>query len=152
MLLFIALALLVGFYFLFFIFFVSLVNWGLIAWFDLVEMEFDLEGFVDDPTIEKLDGCTVEHLKLIAGRYSVDVSKYGRKPVIKERLLSVLVEQGVLAAQGAISPCEPDEAGFNEQIRMKELELELRRLELREKEISLKEKEMTCHFEVKKLE
>ena len=71
MLLFIALALLVGFYFLFFIFFVSLVNWGLIAWFDLVEMEFDLEGFVDDPTIEKLDGCTVEHLKLIAGRYSV---------------------------------------------------------------------------------
>ena len=42
-----------------------------VAWFDLVEMEFDLEGFVDDPTIEKLDGCTVEHLKLIAGRYSV---------------------------------------------------------------------------------
>ena len=91
---------------------------------------------MDDPTIEKLDGCTVEHLKLIAGRYSVDVSKYGRKPVIKERLLSVLVEQGVLAAQGAISPCEPDEAGFNEQIRMKELELELRRLELKEREIS----------------
>ncbi|CAL8348850.1 unnamed protein product [Boreogadus saida] len=87
-------------------------------------MEFDLEGFVDDPTIEKLDGCTVEHLKLIAGRYSVD---------------------GVLAAQGAVSPREPDEAGFNEQIRMKELELELRRLEL-------KEKEMTCHFEVRKLE
>jgi hypothetical protein len=93
-------------------------------------MEFDLEGFVDDPTIEKLDGCTVEHLKLIAGRYSVDVSKYGRKPVIKERL------RCVLAARGAISPRESDEAGFNEQIRMKELELELRRLELKEREIS----------------
>ncbi|CAL8389869.1 unnamed protein product [Boreogadus saida] len=108
-------------------------------------MEFDLEGFVGDPTIEKLDGCTVEHLKLIAGRYSVDVSGYVRKPVIKERLLSVLAEQGVLTAQGAVSPREPGEVVFNGQIRMKELELELRRLEL-------KEKEMTCHFEVRKLE
>ncbi|CAL8336607.1 unnamed protein product [Boreogadus saida] len=108
-------------------------------------MEFDLEGFVGDPTIEKLDGCTVEHLKLIAGRYSVDVSGYVRKPVIKERLLSVLAEQGVLTAQGAVSPRKPGEVVFNEQVRMKELELELRRLEL-------KEKEMTCHFEVRKLE
>ena len=37
------------------------------------------------------------------------------------------------------------EAGFSEQIGLKELEVELRRLELKEKEI-------TCHFEVKKLE
>lgn len=58
-------------------------------------MEFDLEKFMGNPTREKLETYTKEHLKLIAEKLEISVSKQDRKKLIKDQLLSVLVERGV---------------------------------------------------------
>lgn len=53
--------------------------------------------------------------------------------MIKDELLSALVERGLLAAgvgtQGRVPSPKSEEASLAEQVRLKELELELRQLD-----------------------
>lgn len=86
----------------------------------------------------------LKYLKLIAEKLEISVSKQDRKQVIKDQLLSVLVERGVLSADEGARVIK-SEAGGADQVKLKELEVELWRLDLREKE-------MQCILEVKRLE
>ena len=105
----------------------------------------DLEDLCNGPTCDKLEWCTKENLKLIAERFDIIIIKQGKKQVIKDQLLSALVEQGLLSAGVGVVTSPKSEAGFTEQVRLRELELEMHRLDLKEKEIDR-------GFEVRKLE
>ena len=108
-------------------------------------MEFDIEDFVVDPAWGKLDACTKENLKLVADRFDIVISKHGKKQVIRDQLGSALLETGVLSAVGGGVTSPKVEESFSDQVKLKELELELRRLDVKEKEID-------CNLQVRMLE
>lgn len=55
--------------------------------------------------------------------------------MIKDQLLSALVERGLFSSDvGVVTSPKSEEVGLAEQVRLKELELELRRLDLNEKD------------------
>lgn len=56
---------------------------------------FDLDRFIDQPSVEGLDACRKNDLFLIAQHYEISVSKMQRKEEIKRCVLSHLTDQGV---------------------------------------------------------
>jgi len=105
-------------------------------------MEFDLDDFVEKPTIEKLDKCTKESLILIAEKINIPISKQVAKHVIKEQVCAALEKEGLLLTarsnvQTMSLTTRVDGAGISEQLRLRELVLEMRRIELREKEMEM---------------
>ncbi len=101
-------------------------------------MEFQLDEFVAQPTLDVFHHCTRDQLIDIADHFGVVVSKLLRKPVIKSELWSALSEKGVLSAEpGTPETSTPSkEQNLTEMLRIKELELEVRRLDLKEKELN----------------
>ncbi|KAI9546040.1 hypothetical protein NQZ68_031330 [Dissostichus eleginoides] len=106
-------------------------------------MDFDLEGFVSDPTRGKLDECNKPQLELIAGRFDIAISKHSKKQVIKEQLLAALIDQEVLSEEVGVDYFSKDE----ETPTMAELQLQL---EMRR--LAIKEKEIDGNLEIRKLE
>ncbi|XP_071059089.1 uncharacterized protein [Pseudochaenichthys georgianus] len=116
-------------------------------------MDFDLEGFVGDPTRGKLDACSKQQLGLIAGRFDVVVNKQNKKQIIKGQLLAALIEQEVLSEEEVDVPMD-DGTEVSQKVSDLQLQLELRKLMVREKESDnrLREKEIACNLELRKYE
>lgn len=108
-------------------------------------MEFNLEDFVSGPTRGKLEACTKANLAEIAERFDISISRQDRKQVIKDQLVERGLMSAGVGAQGVVTQPKAEEVGLVEQVRLRELELELRQLDLKEKEID-------CSVEVRKLE
>lgn len=101
------------------------------------KMEFSLEDFVADPTLEKLDGCNKNNLISIAAQFEIPVVKQDKKEIIKEQIQSALAEKDILPPVEKVST----EAGVgvsDGELRKMELQIEMRRLE--------------CDFELRKME
>ncbi|KAJ8356399.1 hypothetical protein SKAU_G00191930 [Synaphobranchus kaupii] len=102
-------------------------------------MEFDLERFVDDPTLEQLDSCRKADLVLIAEYFKIDVSRSEMKCQIKTK-----VTEGLLKRQILFEGADPGESTLiktespDTTAQTRQFELEMRRLELREKELEAK--------------
>lgn len=86
-------------------------------------VEFDLEDFVSGQTCGKLKACTKVKLKPIADRLVMSISKQSNKQVIKDQLLSALVEQGLLSAGIGRVNGHKSEVGL---VQVKLIELEWR--------------------------
>ncbi|KAI9519813.1 hypothetical protein NQZ68_024674 [Dissostichus eleginoides] len=109
-------------------------------------MDFDLEGFVSDPTRGKLDTCNKPQLELITGRFDVAISKQSKKQVIKEQLLAALIDQEVLSEEVGVDYFSKDEeTEVSPKMAELQLQLEMRRL-------AIKEKEIDGNLEIKKFE
>ena len=95
-------------------------------------MEFILEEFVKQPSLEVFHKCTKDNLTSIADHYSIIVSRTKAKKVLKHEVWTALFEEGMLPDPGmTLSPTK--QAFPDQSIRRLELELELRRLELQDK-------------------
>lgn len=60
------------------------------------KMEFSLEDFVADPTLEKLDCCNKNKMISIAARFEIPVVKQDKKKIIKGQIHSALAEKDIL--------------------------------------------------------
>lgn len=107
-------------------------------------MEFTLDDFVAEPSIERLHLCTKEQLFSVADYFGVAMSKQAKKQVLISELTTALSDKGVLSSDPSVTakPVTAGQQGSAEQLRLKELEVEMRRLALREKEL---EKEVELH-------
>ncbi len=61
---------------------------------------FDLNDFIKQPSVEKLDNCQKDDLFVIAQHYETFVSRTLLKKDVKACLLAGLIEKGVLIEQG----------------------------------------------------
>ncbi|XP_034096305.1 uncharacterized protein LOC117562564 [Gymnodraco acuticeps] len=115
-------------------------------------MDFDLEGFVGDPTRGKLDACSKQQLGLITGKFDVVVNKQNKKQIIKGQLLAALIDQEVLSEEEVDVPID-DETEVTQKVSDLQLQLELRKLMVREESDNrLREKEIACNLELRKYE
>ncbi|KAJ8375793.1 hypothetical protein SKAU_G00063730 [Synaphobranchus kaupii] len=99
-------------------------------------MEFDLERFVDDPTLEQRDSCQKADLVLIAEYFKIDVFHSETKRQIKTKATEGLLERQILfegADPGESTLIKTESPDTTTQTR--QFQLEMRRLELREKEL-----------------
>lgn len=100
-------------------------------------MEFNLNEFVEQPTLDKLHPCKRYNLFAIVDHFCVTLPKQAKKEVIKLELVTALTDKGVL-------PCAPSvvtgtsSAGMTDpavQLRLKELEIVMHCLAIKEKEL-----------------
>ncbi|KAJ8348577.1 hypothetical protein SKAU_G00271660 [Synaphobranchus kaupii] len=122
-----------------------------------VTTEFDLERFVDDPTLEQLDSCREADLVLIAEYFKIDVSRSETKRQIKTKVTEGLLERQILfegADPGKSTLIKTESPDTTTQTR--QFELEMRHLDLREKEVAaqarLREKELEANVRLRELE
>ena len=130
-------------------------------------MEFDLEDFVKQPSLDLFHKCTKDNLVDIADHYNVKVQSTKAKKTLKAELWVALFGKGILPDPGtAASPAKPVVLDPNmaaspvksDEIRKLELELEMRRLELQDKDkeraAKLKEQELqhNATVELKRME
>lgn len=113
-------------------------------------MEFDLDEFVKEPTTEKLGTCTKQQLLQIAGHYSIEASKSGKKDNILAQLKRGLIDQEVFPEESFTkeelvpvtptlsSPSATERSGD----RIKVLELEVQKLEVQKSLQQLKVREL----------
>lgn len=67
-------------------------------------MEFDLEGFSEAPTTQQLFHCTKAPLMSIAEHYHIGTASTSlKKDDLRSRIVTVLVEQGVLPRESTQS-------------------------------------------------
>ena len=129
-------------------------------------MEFDLDGFVRQPTLEQLNKCRKVDLMLIASGYDVQVPPGIRKEELRQLLVEKLWEKGVLsvsasaesAGKGDVEIREPvppvtpvhSDPPFTPGLSAEELRLTLR---IREMEMRNRQLEVEAmHLRVKALE
>lgn len=111
-------------------------------------MEFNLEDFVTNPTIDKLLKCKKDELILIANSFDVQVSPSAKKGELRELLCQTLQERGAfkLDHTGVLEPGDlsgiptpfhdlPSRAGMTAEeltltLRIKEMEVRQRELEV----------------------
>lgn len=87
--------------------------------FVTLKIEFKLDEFVDSPSLEIFDMCSLE---VIADHYEVAIVKHAKKNTMKVVLYASLVNKGILPrVQSA-----PKQSGrsVDEAVRLKELEVE----------------------------
>ena len=120
----------------------------------VLEMEFKLEDFVAQPSLDLLGRCTKAQLCAIADHYDISVSKQAKTQLLKSELASALSDSGILPP--VPSPGTLAAQPVSEEVRLKELEVEMRRLELRERELvyekEIKEKQLLFDLEARKME
>uniref|UniRef100_A0A671UEB7 Gypsy retrotransposon integrase-like protein 1 n=1 Tax=Sparus aurata TaxID=8175 RepID=A0A671UEB7_SPAAU len=100
-------------------------------------MEFNLEDFVEQPTLNKLHTCTKDNLLAIADHFCVTLLKQAKKEVVKSELVTALTDKGVFPCETTVV-AETSSAGRTDptvQLRLKELDIEMRRLAIKEKEL-----------------
>ncbi len=73
---------------------------------------FELNKFIDPPSVEGLEVCRKNDLFLIAQHYEILVSKTQRKAEIKACVMSALIDKGVFPAMDA-DPTEADELAID---------------------------------------
>ena len=111
-------------------------------------MEFNLDDFVKQPSLDVFHKCTKDNLIDIADHYNIKVLSTKAKKAVKPELWAALFDKGILpdpsmAASGTspLKTADPDQS-----VRKLELELELRRIELQDKDgertAKLKEREL----------
>lgn len=119
-------------------------------------MEFNLDEFVAQPSLDKLNRCTKKHLTILADYFGITVPKQAKKQVIESELLEALSRKGVLLRDpGVLTMSSPaGQQDLGEQLRLKELDVEMRHLAIKEKELSIKikEKELENELELRKME
>ena len=59
-------------------------------------MGFNIQDFIENPSIEKVDSCRKDDLLCIASYYNIRVQKYGVKTEIKKKVMETLIELKVL--------------------------------------------------------
>lgn len=77
-------------------------------------MGFELEDFIDSPSLDKLELCRKDDLLAVAAHFNIPVQKYGVKKDIKRKVVETLRELNVLSvpvslvvepsAEGVLSP------------------------------------------------
>lgn len=102
-----------------------------------LNMEFSLDEFVSVPTMEVFNKCTKENLLLLAEHYKVEVSKQSKKATIKAELFNAFAQRSIFPPLSL--PKSPllsaSDSVSDENVRLKELELELERLAVKEREL-----------------
>ncbi|KAJ8340985.1 hypothetical protein SKAU_G00332760 [Synaphobranchus kaupii] len=120
-------------------------------------MEFNLDAFAEAPTLEQLDSCGKADLLLIADHFAIEVTRSGRKQVIKDRVKEVLLEQQMLVGadtgESVLGKAEssPVKTKCPVTAAQQKFELDMRRLEL-EAQTALRERELEAQARERVLE
>ncbi|KAJ8359163.1 hypothetical protein SKAU_G00156880 [Synaphobranchus kaupii] len=120
-------------------------------------MEFNLDAFAEAPTLEQLDSCGKADLLLIADHFAIDVTRSGRKQVIKDRVKEVLLEQQMLVGadtgESVLGKAEssPVKTECPVTAAQQKFESDMRRLEL-EAQTALRDRELEAQARERELE
>ena len=80
-------------------------------------MEFNVDEFVAQPSLDKLHPLTKEHLVVIVDHFGIAVPKQAKKKVIKSELVTALTDKGVLPCDTDVAtvsfPSRKENAGYN---------------------------------------
>ena len=98
-------------------------------------MEFKIEEFASNPTIEVLDRCTKAQLGVIADHYEISVNKQDKKKVLKQVVWEGLEKMEVLPGPSeSLASIKPvGGQSVDNLVRLKEIELEMKRAELEQR-------------------
>ena len=108
-------------------------------------LRMDIEEFVAEPTVGKLNDCRKDDLIILAAKYDIPIVKQDKKNEIKKQVYLALIEKNILpSADGNVTSAV---GTSDSELRKMELQLEMRRLEK-----ELREKELQHQFELRKLE
>ena len=96
----------------------------------------NVQGFVDEPTREKLNGLKKSEIMEVAKLLEIPVKASSRKDEIRETVTKFLIKTDVWTVpsqDGGAVECST----VSEQIRLKELELETKKIELEMKKLDV---------------
>lgn len=108
-------------------------------------MDF-IRDFESSPSLDKFNSLTKQELIHLADHLEIVTTKIGKKKLIQSEVLKALNEKGIFPTDtdSVVEQCSDN------QLRLKELEVEMRQLELRERELihekEIKEKQLDLEF------
>ena len=94
---------------------------------------FNIEDFVECPSVALLSGLKKNEWFEIAERYGIEVKRYWKKDVLKATIIQALVEDEIVD-ESALDLCEVGDSNSITAFELEKLKTEMKMLELQCKE------------------